>query len=61
MVVMKVKVENTIIEFNVQYGNGKKLSIHIDSSGFITVKAPKDTSKEVINGAIESKENSLGS
>lgn len=55
MVVMKVKVENTIIEFNVQYGNGKKLSIHIDSSGFITVKAPKDTSKEVINGAIESK------
>ena len=53
-VVMKVEIENTMIEFNVQYGNGKKLSIHIDSMGFITVKAPKDTSKEMIVSAIES-------
>lgn len=52
---MKVEIENNIIEFNVQYGNGKKLSIHIDSFGFLTVKAPKDTSKEVIVSAIESK------
>jgi len=52
---MKVEIENEIIEFNVQYGNGKKLSIHIDSFGFITVKAPNDTSKEVIVSAIESK------
>lgn len=51
---MKVEVENTIINFNVQYGNGKKLSIHIDSVGFITVKAPKDNSKEMIIRAIES-------
>ena len=52
---MKVEFENEIIEFNVQYGNGKKLTIHIDSIGFITVKVPKDTSKETIINAIESK------
>ena len=52
---MKVKIENETIEFNVQYGKGKKLSIHIDPFGFVTVKVPKDTSKEVIVSAIESK------
>lgn len=52
---MKVKIENEIIEFNVQYGKGKKLSIHIDPFGFITVRAPKGTSEEVIVNAIESK------
>ncbi|WP_277586309.1 M48 family metallopeptidase [Psychrobacillus antarcticus] len=52
---MKVNIENTPVEFNVQYGNGKKLSIHMDSSGFITVKAPKDATKEMIISAMESK------
>lgn len=52
---MKVKIENSMIDFNVQYGNRKKLSIHIDSLGFITVKVPKDTSKEIIASTIESK------
>ncbi|SDO08349.1 hypothetical protein SAMN05518871_11015 [Psychrobacillus sp. OK028] len=51
---MKFEVENTMIDFNIQYGNGKKLSIQIDSVGFITVKAPKDNSKEMIISAIES-------
>jgi len=52
---MKVKIENKMIEFNVQYGNREKLSIHIDSLGFITVKVPKDASTEIIVSAIESK------
>lgn len=52
---MKVEFENKIINFNVQYGNREKLSIHIDSFGFLTVKAPNGTSKEVIISAIESK------
>lgn len=43
--VMKVEIENSMIELNVQYGNRKKLTIHIDSLGFITIKVPKDTSK----------------
>ena len=50
---MKIEIENKTIEFNVQYGNRKKISIHIDSFGFITVKAPKDTSKEIIISAVE--------
>ena len=49
---MKVEIENEIIEFNVQYGKREKLTIHIDSFGFITVKAPKDTSEEIIVSAI---------
>ncbi len=44
-----------MIKCNVQYGNRKKLSIHIDPFGFITVKAPKGTSEELIVSAIESK------
>ena len=55
MLVMKVEIENKMIDFNVQYGNREKLSIHIDSFGYITVKVPKDTSKEIIVSAIESK------
>lgn len=52
---MKVEIENNMIEFNVQFGNRKKLSIHIDLLGFITVKVPKGTSNEIIVSAIESK------
>ncbi|UKS31358.1 M48 family metallopeptidase [Paenibacillus sp. HWE-109] len=50
---MKITVENHTIEFNVQYGSRKKLSIHIDSAGFITVKAPNDTSQEIIMSAVK--------
>ena len=55
MVVMKIEIEieDKIIEFTVQYGNRKKISVHIDSFGLITVKAPKDTSKEIIISAVE--------
>jgi predicted metal-dependent hydrolase len=53
MVVMKIEFENNIIEFNVQYGNREKITIHIDSLGLITVKVPKETSKEIIISAVE--------
>jgi len=53
MVDMKVEIENNIIVFDVQYGNREKLSIQIDSIGFITVKAPKNTSEETILGSIK--------
>lgn len=49
---MKIDFENNTIEFNVQYGIRKKISIHIDSMGFITVKAPNDTSKEMVMSAV---------
>jgi predicted metal-dependent hydrolase len=53
MVSMKVECENQVISFNVQYGKRKKISLHIDSIGHITVKAPKDTSEEMITRAVE--------
>lgn len=49
---MRVRIEDRIIEFNVQYGKGKKLTINIDPVGFITVKAPKNISEEAITNAI---------
>uniref|UniRef100_UPI00406C243F M48 family metallopeptidase n=1 Tax=Sporosarcina sp. FSL K6-2383 TaxID=2921556 RepID=UPI00406C243F len=51
---MKVTIENEILKINVQYSSRKKLSIHIDPFGFITVKAPKGTSEEQIVSAIDS-------
>jgi predicted metal-dependent hydrolase len=53
MVGMKIEYNNQVIEFNVQYGNGKKISIHIDSSGRITLKVPKKTSEETIKSVVE--------
>lgn len=50
---MKMEFENTTIEFNVVYGIRKKITIHIDSMGFITIKAPNDTSKEVVMSAVK--------
>jgi len=53
--IMKVKIGNEVIDFNVQYGKGKKMSIHFDSFGFLTLKVPNNTSKESIISAVESK------
>lgn len=53
MVDMKIDIENNIFEIDVQYGNRKKLSIHIDTIGLITVKAPKNTGEDVIANALK--------
>ncbi|WP_090820715.1 M48 family metallopeptidase [Paenibacillus sp. yr247] len=50
---MKIEFENNTIEFNVLYGSRKKISIHIDSMGFITVKAPNDSSKEMVISVVK--------
>lgn len=50
---MKIEFENNIIEFNVQYGKRKKISLHIDPFGIITVKVPKGTSEEIISNAVQ--------
>lgn len=52
MVSMKIEFEDNIINFNVQYGKGRKISLHIDSVGHITIKAPKDTNEEIIMSAV---------
>ena len=50
---MRVEFEDIVIDCNVQYGKGKKLLINIDSIGFVTVKAPNNTSEEVIINAVK--------
>lgn len=59
MVGMKIDFENDTIDVHVQYGNSAKLSIHIDASGFITVKAPNGTSNEVIIAAVKKHEKNI--
>jgi hypothetical protein len=52
---MKVEFENDVIDFTVQYGKGKKMTLHMDPFGFFTLKAPKDTTVEEITAVIQSK------
>ncbi|PWW03266.1 hypothetical protein DFQ01_107164 [Paenibacillus cellulosilyticus] len=41
------------IEFHVSYGPRNKLSIHVDPTGLVTVKAPNGTSEEQIVRAVQ--------
>ncbi|WP_188999740.1 M48 family metallopeptidase [Paenibacillus nasutitermitis] len=50
---MKIEIGSESIDAHVQYGKGKKMSIHIDVSGFITVKAPKGTTDERVRQTVE--------
>ena len=50
---MQIELDNRTITFHVQYGKGQKLSIHMDGIGFITVKAPNNTSEQVIMSAVK--------
>ncbi|WP_219834961.1 M48 family metallopeptidase [Paenibacillus sp. R14(2021)] len=49
---MEIQLEQRTIDVHVAYGAGKKLSIHIEPNGFITVKAPNGTSDEQILRAV---------
>ncbi|KKO55480.1 M48 family metallopeptidase [Paenibacillus sp. DMB20] len=49
---MKIELGQQQIEFHVEYGPRKKLSIHIDPSGLITVKAPNHTGADVVLSAV---------
>lgn len=45
---MRIEIDDIVIECNVQYGKTKKLSIQIDETGFVTIKAPNNTMEEEI-------------
>lgn len=45
---MRIELNKISIDCDIQYGKRKKISIHIDETGFITVKVPNNTSHEVI-------------
>lgn len=49
---MRIDIEDRTIDYNVQYGKGKKLTINIDQAGFITVKAPNNLSEDAITSAL---------
>ena len=49
---MRIEIDDVVIECDVQYSKRKKLLISIDQIGFITIKAPNNTSEETIIDAI---------
>lgn len=50
---MKVEYGQRVIPFHVEYGPWSKLAIRMETTGFITVKAPNGTSEESILQAVE--------
>lgn len=50
---MRIEFEDFTIDCDVQYGKRKKLMINIDTSGFVTIKAPNNTSEEVILSTVK--------
>lgn len=51
---MQIQLEDQMVTLYVQYAKRKKLSVTVDGSDLITVKAPKGTSEEAILGAVAS-------
>ncbi|MBC7766005.1 MAG: M48 family metallopeptidase [Hyphomonadaceae bacterium] len=54
---MKIETDNGEIVCDVQYGKCKCISIHMDTVGFITVKAPRNTSEEAVIDVIKRNSN----
>ncbi|WP_054955238.1 M48 family metallopeptidase [Paenibacillus dakarensis] len=50
---MKIELGQEQIEVHVEYGPRKKISIHIDPNGWITVKAPTHTGDELLIHAVK--------
>lgn len=53
MVAMNIEFEGNDIQFDVQYAKRKKITIHMDSVGRLTVRAPRDTDEETIKNAVK--------
>lgn len=49
---MRIEIGQQIIECHVSYGPRKKLTIHIEPTGLVTVKAPNGTSDEQVTSAV---------
>lgn len=56
---MKIEFDDFEINYDVQYGKRKHMYIGIDNQGFVTVKAPNDTSQEAIEEVLKKYENKL--
>ncbi len=53
MGIMRIELTQRVIDVHVSYGPGKKLSIQIEPSGLVTVKAPNGSSEEGIARAVK--------
>lgn len=56
---MRIDFDDFSIDCNIQYGKRKQLMISIDPTGFITIKAPNNTSEEKIIEAVKPLGNKL--
>ncbi len=59
MLMMKIVLGEQQIEVHVEYGPRKKLSLHIDPSGLVTVKAPNHTADDVVMNAVKLHESKI--
>lgn len=50
---MRIEIGQQIIECHVSYGPRNKLTIHIEPTGLVTVKAPNGTSDEQVTSAVK--------
>ena len=50
---MIIEFDDFQIECDVQYGKRKRISVSLDTSGFVTIKAPNNTSQDVIIGSVK--------
>lgn len=53
MVAMQIQLEDQTITLHVQYAKRKRMSVTVDSSDLVTVKAPKGMGEEAILAAME--------
>lgn len=56
---MRIEIDDVVIECDVQYGKRKKMLISMDEIGFVTIKAPNNTSKEDIINAVRLQGNQI--
>lgn len=50
---MIIEFDDFQIECDVQYGKRKRISVSLDTSGFVTIKAPNNTSQELIINSVK--------
>ena len=49
---MEISIDGKIVNYHVQYSKGKKINLTISNEGLITLKVPKETSKEELEKII---------
>lgn len=59
--IIKIELEDFAIDCEIQYGKRKHIYINIDTSGFVTIKVPNNTSEETIVGVVKKNEKKIKS